>query len=310
MREGIFIFNITFQQIEAFLTIAKYLNISKAGEVLYTSQPSLSKTLKRFEEGVGMHLFTRSNQGMALTEEGKYLYSALEPLYETMVKSIRNAQQRVAASTKSLRIVEPSSYDFAEDFNPLKSLVKEYERLYPDVVIHEMLCDFRELRHALQFGNIDLVFSQDFGIRDIQNISQKHISKFKRSIAIAKSHPLAQKETLDISALSNEVFYAVHNMEDQQADRKAIMGVCQLEGFTPRSIEIVPNFQTLLHMIKLRKGISICGRFINTGIDDEIKYYPAPRQKDSYVVVAWRTGKLTREARNFINLIPDIDEVK
>jgi DNA-binding transcriptional LysR family regulator len=88
------VFNITFQQIETFLTVAKCLNLSKAGETLYASQPSLSKTLKRFEEGVGMRLFKSSNQGMALTSDGEYLYSVLEPLYKTIDKSIQFAQYK------------------------------------------------------------------------------------------------------------------------------------------------------------------------------------------------------------------------
>ena len=50
-------YNITFQQMEAFLTAAKYLNLSKAADAMFVSQSALSKTLQRFEEGVELQLF-------------------------------------------------------------------------------------------------------------------------------------------------------------------------------------------------------------------------------------------------------------
>ena len=92
--------------------------------MLYASQPSLSKTLKRFEEGVGMRLFKSSNQGMALTSDGEYLFSVLEPLYKTINKSIQLARYNSTTPLRVLRIVEPSSYDYTDDFNILKNLVK------------------------------------------------------------------------------------------------------------------------------------------------------------------------------------------
>jgi hypothetical protein len=129
------VFNITFQQIETFLVVSKCLNLSKAGEILFATQPALSKTLKRFEEGIGIRLFSRSNQGMALTSDGEYLYSILEPLYKTMDRSIQFAQFNALTPLKVLRIVVPSLYDHAADFDQLKDIVTVYERKYPDIKV-------------------------------------------------------------------------------------------------------------------------------------------------------------------------------
>jgi DNA-binding transcriptional LysR family regulator len=66
------LYNITFQQIEAFLTVGRYLNMSRAAESLYISQPTLSKALQRFESGIGFTVFNRNNQGVSLTPQGEY----------------------------------------------------------------------------------------------------------------------------------------------------------------------------------------------------------------------------------------------
>jgi DNA-binding transcriptional LysR family regulator len=297
-------YNITFQQIETFLTVARYLNLSKAAEAMFISQPALSKTLQRFEEGIGLKMFTRSNQGVVMTNEGEYLFSTLEPLYNNMDKTIKTAQNLSAAPTKVLRVVEPSSYDASEDYDTLKNIIRQYESRYPDVVVIESLCDFRELRQQLAFGDVDIVISQDFAVRNLQDVSYRCVSPYSMYVAMSSSHPLAAYDTLMVDRLQNERFFIVPQT-GAPSDTENAVEQCKRLGFAPKSVEFSPNFQTLLHTIRQRNGMSICGRYKYIGADD-IKYYPlAPSTDPSYVAVAWRKGKLTREARNFISLLPE-----
>lgn len=295
-------YNITFQQMEAFLTAAKYLNLSKAADAMFISQSALSKTLQRFEEGVELQLFTRSNQGLALTDEGKYLYSNLDMLYYNMNKTIKKARN-ISAQAKSLRIVAPASYDAAEDFDKLKCIVAKYQEKHPNVSVNFTLFDFRELRQTLEFGDADLVFTQDFSIADMQDIAYKRVSKFERFFAISAHHPLAAGDTLDCASLSGEMFYAVP-IPKELTNLNDTLEKCQRMGFTPRGLEFAPNFLTLLHNIRQCKGVGIIGRYNYLGFDD-IRYYPLPEPETHHVVVAWRPDKLSYEARNFINLLSD-----
>ncbi len=302
-------YNITFQQMEAFVTVAKYLNLSKAADAMFITQSALSKTLQRFEEGVELQLFTRSNQGLALTNEGAFLSSNLETLYNNMNKVIKTAHSIGSSQRKKLRIVAPSSYDAAADFDRLKSFVKLYQSKYPDVVLVESLFDFRELRQSLEFGDTDLVFTQDFSIVDMQDISYKRISRFKRFLAMSASHPLASNDALICDTLDDEIFYTVP-IPKELSNLNDTFAQCRRMGFTPKALEFVPNFQTLLHNIRQGKGMGICGRFSYLGYDD-IKYFPLPEsENNAHVIVAWRTDRLSSEARSFISLLTDEDAVE
>lgn len=298
-------YNITFQQIEAFLTAAKYLNLSKAADAMFISQSALSKTLQRFEEGVELQLFTRSNQGLTLTDAGKYLYTNLDTLYYNMNKTIKTARN-LSAQAKTLRVVAAASFDAASDFDKLKGIVAKYKSKYPHVNLNVTLFDFRELRQSLEFGDADLVFTQDFSIADLQDIVYKRISKFERFFAISAHHPLAGRDTLDYKALSSEIFYTVP-IPKELVNLNDIIEKCQRMGFTPKSLEFVPNFLTLLYNIRQGKGVGIIGRFNYLGYED-IKYYPLPEPENHYVVVAWRPDRVTAEACHFINMISEEDE--
>jgi DNA-binding transcriptional LysR family regulator len=242
-----FVFNISFQLIEAFLAVAKHLNLTKAGEATSISQSALSKILKRFEKAVGMQLFIRTSTGVALTSEGEELYAVLEPQYAALEKAIWFAQNNVTPEKPNLRILEPSSYDYAEEFDGLKDIVRQYAHLYPDVELREYQCDFKELRQALEYGGADLVFTQDFGIYSMQNISIRRVSEISMYVAMSGKHSLAQSDGLDISALENEVFLTTRTTDTLQTDIKNFMEVCQFIGFTPKSIRCLPNFESFLY---------------------------------------------------------------
>jgi DNA-binding transcriptional LysR family regulator len=300
------VYNITFQQIEAFLAIAKHLNMTKAGEATSISQSSLSKTLKKFEESVGMQLFTRSKLGMTLSSAGKELYAALEAQYNAMDRGIWLVQNNMTSQTKALRIIEPSSYNYAEEFDRLKSIVRRYAEKYPDVELHELQCDFKDMRQALEFGGTDLVFTQEFAITDIQNVSHKRVSEVDMYLAMSGNHPLAALEEVDLSALDSEVLLTSRTTGSEQTDIESLMSVCRWLGFTPKTIRCLPNFQTFLHAVQQGIGMGICGRFKNIGLENDIKYFPV-ELRNLHVVVAWQTAELTCEAQNFIDMLPEYE---
>jgi DNA-binding transcriptional LysR family regulator len=205
-------YNITFQQIEAFLIVSKHLNLSKAAEAMFITQSALSKTLQRFEEGVDMQLFVRSNKGLTLTNEGKYLYSTLESLYSNMNKTIKAARNISGEYVKHSQDCRTELVRRAGISTGSKSCPAVSEQI-PDVVMLETLCDFKELRQAIEFDEADLVFAQDFSLTGISDIQYKRISRFRLYLAMTIDHPLAQSEFVfnmnTLEALSQEVFYTV-----------------------------------------------------------------------------------------------------
>ena len=69
---------------KVFYTVANTGNISKAAELLYISQPAISKSISRLEEGLHVKLFLRSSKGVSLTEEGQILYNHIEKAFSSI----------------------------------------------------------------------------------------------------------------------------------------------------------------------------------------------------------------------------------
>lgn len=77
--------------LKTFLTICRVGSITKAAQLLYISQPALSRQIQDLEEELGCKLFDRSKRQLALTESG-FCYSSVRRRSSTSM----NAPKRVA----------------------------------------------------------------------------------------------------------------------------------------------------------------------------------------------------------------------
>lgn len=297
-------YNITFQQIEAFLTVGRYLNMSRAAENLYVSQPTLSKALQRFESGIGFAVFNRNNKGVSLTPQGEYLLNAMESLYNNMEKAITTAKEMTSVENKKLSIVAPSSYDAVEDYSLLKQHLQSYMDKYPEVAVVKQLFDFRELQRQFEFGETDVAFTHSFALKNDERVRFKYISEYTMHLAMSEKHPLAACDTLPPDKLSEQTFYIVAQ-QDETASKARLIKLCQKIGFTPQRIELLDNFPTLMNILRETRGVSICARFSLIGTKDNIRYYPLKLgEETAYIVVAWYEDRLSRQAKDFVNMLP------
>lgn len=74
--------NMDLELYKIFYTVACCKNISQAAEMLYISQPAVSKSIKKLEGITGITLFSRNSRGVKLTEEGNILFTYIEKAME------------------------------------------------------------------------------------------------------------------------------------------------------------------------------------------------------------------------------------
>ena len=98
--------------LEQFEAVARCGTLLKASEELHISQPSLSRSMKKLEEELGVSLFKRENSKISLNETGKLAadYARRE------MEANREMVERVWAFDRSQRTVTLTS----KIFNPLR----------------------------------------------------------------------------------------------------------------------------------------------------------------------------------------------
>ena len=121
-----------FRVLQYFLAVAREQSLSGAAESLHLSQPTLSRQLKDLEDELGKQLFTRSNKGIALTEEGMILRKRAEEIVLLMKKT----EDEIALSDEA---VSGNVYIGAGESDVNRLLGRAAFQLrehYPDISFH------------------------------------------------------------------------------------------------------------------------------------------------------------------------------
>lgn len=132
-----------FEEIEAFVAIARAGSISKAAKNRNMTKSALSRRLSELENRIGAQLIMRTTRRLNLTDAGtKFLEQA-----ERILDDLAAAESAAGADTGSfqgrLRIAAPLSYGLTK----LKPIVSAFIRKHPDLVVD---IDFSD-------RNVDLV---------------------------------------------------------------------------------------------------------------------------------------------------------
>ena len=295
--------NITFQQIEAFLTVARYKSISKACDIMYISQPALSKILKRFEENIGATLFERTNHGVFLAPVGRQLYASLEPQYNSIDSTLTSVSKLVGPEDRFLHIALPAMFDICEDYEPVRALIRRYREAYPEVRVIKTIMELNRLQNMLDVGFVNFVVAPEPSLSITKNSSFQYskLSDIRQYIAISSVHPLAGIGPDDLSQLSKEKFLAMP-YQSSLYSKDLLRLQCRHNGIHPKSIECPPNVPTLLHGLRMDGYASIIWK--TTAQNGSLNYIPLPNEDPPLrTVLAWIPERMSRAAELFLDML-------
>ena len=79
-------------QLECFLELSRFQNVSVTAELLNISQPALSKTISLLESELGVKLFDRVGRRIVLNDHGKMFARYVESVLSTLREGTRNVR--------------------------------------------------------------------------------------------------------------------------------------------------------------------------------------------------------------------------
>lgn len=124
------------KQMSYIIETAKTLNLSRAAENLYISQPALSYQIKTIEEEVGFAIFDRVGKSIRLTPAGQQLVTSLQRISIELQFAIEQAQNmgeiykdsiKIGFATRSSLYYLPKVLQIFEEKHPAVQIVPEIQ---------------------------------------------------------------------------------------------------------------------------------------------------------------------------------------
>lgn len=228
------------------LAIAEYGSFTRAAEVLYVSQPTLSQQIKQLEESLGVQLLDRSSRNVRLTDAGQvYLRHARRALGE-LDAGTRAINDVLDLSRGSLRVGWTPITDFLACH-----LLVAFNRLYPGIVLNtfEMPQDDIEVAVAEDKIDVGIVFSGSlFTESPLSEIETKVLFKEALTLAVGNTHPRAgQLAPIGTQELSQQPLVLLNT---DFALRRHIDRYCQEHGVTARISMETDSLSVIIEMVQ------------------------------------------------------------
>ena len=211
------------QQLQYFVTTVHTGSITKAAEVLYISQPALSRTLRRLEEELGFSLFERRHAGIRLTPGGEVIYQVAEQILGTIEEMVRHGKQRAGLADDAISI----ACAFEEFDN---QLIYQFQQRYSSIRTIFQVLPPKEAKKQLLSGEADFAILPRTDLPDTLNWTP--LLREEMLLSTSKRHPLhgrteiPAEELNDCSILCNDVSF----------DEETLLRICQQNNIQMKCI--------------------------------------------------------------------------
>lgn len=168
---------VIFKWLETFKAVYETKNFSKASEILFISQPTVSAQIKQLENEFGTQLFIRSGRKEILaTPQAEILYERVVDLiddWESIYQAVQANQQQ------TIRCVIGASHTFANYLLP-ELLIELYQK-FPHIRFSIQMMNSLEVIQALEHHTVDLGFIE----KPLSGTNIKRVSLMEDQLVLA-----------------------------------------------------------------------------------------------------------------------------
>ena len=271
-------------RIKYFVEVAKWGSFSKAAQMLYVSQPNLSRQIALMEQEVGFELFHRTGKTIQLTRAGEYLYGQFRDLPELTERAIAHAEtiSRREESSISIGVLE------GQDVNVfLSDRINRLREQEPNLLVELERNSFRNLRQGLDRGTYDVLFTLEFELIGRDDWDSVILFQQPGAIVLSRSHPLAGRDDLTIEDFRNEPFVAI-SRENSPGGYDLLLKQCAECGFTPNIVRETATTESLFLCVEMGMGVAILDRNTRLDRNNALRIIDIPGSRAAGLVAVWR----------------------
>lgn len=181
-------------ELRQLVAFAECGTLSNAAEALHLSQPALSRNMKKLEEELGIPLFVRGKNHLALNENGTYVLAlAKELLSDADALQIKARAYDRKSRTISLGVCAPA---------PVWLLTPLLSSQYPDKTIQTEIAEESALLAGLENGSYQLIVLT--APPDNEAYFVKECGHESLMFALPKGHRYAKRKSLTFSEMNGE----------------------------------------------------------------------------------------------------------
>ena len=255
----------TLQQLRILKAVATEKSFTKAAEVLFLSQPYLSKQIKALEQNLDVSLLRRNSNTISLTENGQIFLQYAERILALCEESCRALIDLKNGERGNLTV--GGSHTIGTYLMP--RLLALFVQNYPQIDLKVQVNSTRFIAKQIVNRQIDLaVVGGEIPQELKQSLQMEHFVEDELNLIVSNSHPFAKRKKIKKEDLYHLNFITLHS---NSTIRKFVDNTLKQNGIETDQLAIMMQLNSI-EAIKTAVSLGLGAAFVSSSaIEKEVK---------------------------------------
>jgi DNA-binding transcriptional LysR family regulator len=284
--------------LRAFVEVVRQGGFSRAAEVVFATQSTVSKAVKQLEDEIGVPLLDRIGHRSVLTVAGEVVYRRALQMLAERDHLVAELDDLRGLKRGTLRLGLPAIAN-----NLFARLFVIYRDRYPGVDVRLVEHGSEQLEEIVRSGEIDLAASL-LPVSD--EFEWQEVRRQPLMALVPSDHPLARKRTVNLLDLKDIPFIL---FETGFALNRIILEACHRRGFEPTVAARTSQIDFAVELVAVGLGIAFLPRMTAERFDrPSVRHVPlAEPQTEWQMAAIWRRGAyLSHPAQAWLAILREI----
>lgn len=284
-----------YNKLRYFLEVSQTLNLTRAAQNLYISQPALSKHIADLEHEFGVLLFLRTNRNLILTKAGACLAGECGMMFageDGLYDKVR------AAATQEEGSLELAFMGIGMAYR-IPDLLMSFEQKYPQIHTSTRRLNWIKVYEAVENGAVDVAIKLTSCETYPDHLGRCTLKETHVAAILPAGHPCAGMDCIALSQLKDDSFLFL-TRDESTIPHDHAMRMCRDAGFIPRITASYPNVETVVMMVQAGAGVALLSSFAPMSGLPGVSCVPLEQSPDVQLDLLWQKSNVNPAVDLFV----------
>lgn len=189
-------------QLKYFKTVAQTGKISEAAQSLFISAPALSTSISRLEKELGVPLFDRTGNRIALNQQGQIFLRYVNQIFSNVECAKIELKQSLMHQGQHISIASVASTQWVDLITAFSQENPHFTLSCTSLTQNELSASGLQAQHNFLFAA-----EEDIPVPYLNELDSTPLFQEYPVIMIHSDHPLAQRKQVDLQELQEETIF-------------------------------------------------------------------------------------------------------